>query len=28
VAGMFLSVPVIAGLRVAWRRLRQFLGES
>jgi len=28
VAGMFLSVPVIAGLRVAWRRLRDFLGES
>ena len=24
VAGMFLSVPVIAGLRVAWRRLRAF----
>jgi len=28
VAGMFLSVPVIAGLRGAWRRLRDFLGES
>ena len=28
VAGMFLSVPVIAGLRVVWRRLRDFLGES
>jgi predicted PurR-regulated permease PerM len=28
VAGMFLSVPVIAGLRVAWRRLRDFLGDS
>ena len=28
VAGMFLSVPVIAGLRVVWRRLREFLGES
>jgi predicted PurR-regulated permease PerM len=28
VAGMFLSVPVIAGLRVAWRRLREFLGAS
>ena len=24
VAGMFLSVPVIAGLRVVWRRLRDF----
>lgn len=28
VAGMFLSVPVIAGLRVVWRRLRDFRGES
>jgi predicted PurR-regulated permease PerM len=28
VAGMFLSVPVIAGLRAVWRRLRAFLGES
>jgi predicted PurR-regulated permease PerM len=28
VAGMFLSVPVIAGLRVAWRRLRAFLVKS
>ena len=24
VAGIFLSVPVIAGLRVVWRRLREF----
>lgn len=24
VAGMFLSIPVIAGLRVVWRRLRDF----
>jgi predicted PurR-regulated permease PerM len=28
VAGMFLSVPAIAGLRVVWRRLRDFLGDS
>ena len=28
VAGMFLSVPVIAGLRAVWRRLRDFLGKS
>jgi predicted PurR-regulated permease PerM len=28
VAGMFLSVPVIAGLRVVWRRLRDFLDDS
>src|SRR5882724_2119485 len=27
VAGMFLSVPVIAGLRVVWRRLRDFRAE-
>jgi predicted PurR-regulated permease PerM len=27
VAGMFLSVPVIAGLRVVWRRLRDFREE-
>jgi predicted PurR-regulated permease PerM len=27
VAGMFLSVPVIAGLRVVWRRLRDFRVE-
>ena len=26
VAGMFLSVPVIAGLRAIWRRLRDFRG--
>jgi predicted PurR-regulated permease PerM len=26
VAGMFLSVPVIAGLRIVWRRLRDFQG--
>lgn len=23
-AGMFLSIPVMAGLRVVWRRLRDF----
>jgi predicted PurR-regulated permease PerM len=28
VAGMFLSVPAIAGLRVVWRRLRDFRAES
>lgn len=28
VAGMFLSVPTIAGLRVVWRRLRDFRAES
>ena len=27
VAGMFLSVPVIAGLKVVWRRLREFRAE-
>ncbi len=27
VAGMFLSVPVIAGLKVVWRRLRDFRAE-
>ena len=27
-AGMFLSVPVLAGLRVVWRRLRDFRTES
>jgi predicted PurR-regulated permease PerM len=27
VAGMFLSVPVIAGIRVVWRRLREFRGQ-
>jgi len=27
-AGMFLSVPVMAGLRVVWRRLRDFRTES
>lgn len=27
VAGMFLSVPVIAGLRAVWRRLRAFRSE-
>jgi predicted PurR-regulated permease PerM len=26
-AGMFLSVPVLAGLRVVWRRLRDFRTE-
>ncbi len=26
-AGMFLSVPVLAGLRVVWRRLREFRTE-
>ncbi len=26
--GMFLSVPVLAGLRIAWRRLRDFHTES
>jgi len=24
---MFLSVPVIAGLKVVWRRLREFRAE-
>ena len=28
VAGMFLSVPVIAGLKVVWRRLRDFRADS
>jgi predicted PurR-regulated permease PerM len=27
-AGMFLSVPVMASLRVVWRRLRDFRPES
>jgi predicted PurR-regulated permease PerM len=27
-AGMFLSVPVIAGLRLVWRRLREFRAAS
>jgi predicted PurR-regulated permease PerM len=26
--GMFLSVPVLAGLRIVWRRLRDFHTES
>jgi len=28
VAGMFLSVPVIAGLKVVWRRLREFRADA
>jgi len=27
VAGMFLSVPVIAGLKVVWRRLHEFRAD-
>jgi len=27
-AGMFFSIPVMAGLRVAWRRLRDFRGDG